>query len=276
MREEAFMGKVNCLVLIVLCVGWSMARAEGPATRPVVEVARMDDMEMGVARAPFWPPTTRPSHHHAYLDRVVSKVQGKMSLEEFVKLLRDASGVNVVAEWKVIEAAGVERTTTVELDLKDVTIDRLLLLGLEEAGGGSVCLGYWASDNIITITTAEALGTDGSTHPAVVRVYNVRDIIVDAARFGRSIDQLRGEARAASNGSSLVPHSEEEMARELRQIILDGVEPNSWTENGGKYATIHYVGGLFVICQHPSNHDQILAILRLMRESAGQPKRAKE
>jgi hypothetical protein len=58
-----------------------------------------------------------------------------------------------------------------------------------------------------------------------------------------------------------------EAADELRQLVIDVVDPDSWREVGGTVGLASEWAGRMIIAQTPENHEQILGLLRMMREA---------
>jgi hypothetical protein len=151
---------------------------------------------------------------------------------DVVDFLRDASGANIIVEWKALEAAGIDRNAPVSLRLRNVKFGRVLDLVLSNVGGATVPVGYSVSDNILRVSTLEDL--DRVTD---VRAYDVRDIV-----------------------------PAELTMEELAKMIVDTVATDSWRDSGGSTGGLRVSKHKLIVTQTPNNHRQIRAVLKMLRE----------
>ena len=76
-------------------------------------------------------------------------------LGDAIDFLRNTTGANIFVNWRTLESVSVSRDAAVTLRMRGVPLDTVLRLLLEEAGGGTVRLGYATDQNVITISTDE-------------------------------------------------------------------------------------------------------------------------
>ncbi|MBS3734097.1 MAG: hypothetical protein KGY99_04150 [Phycisphaerae bacterium] len=91
------------------------------------------------------------------LDRRVSEVSFDGTFSEAVGRVRDLADATVIVDWPALDAAGVQRTDTVALEINNVTVAGLLdriLTGVEPTG---IRLGWHAADDAIHISTRAGL-----------------------------------------------------------------------------------------------------------------------
>jgi len=98
-----------------------------------------------------------------------------MSLERTLNYLRDASGANLVVNWKVLEQAGVAKDTTITLNVKELPLKKMMRLVLDQASPNAQLV-FDVSDNVITVTTQE----EADRH-MVTKVYVVDDLLLQAS-----------------------------------------------------------------------------------------------
>jgi hypothetical protein len=79
------------------------------------------------------------------------------SISEVINFLRDASGSNLVVDWRALESAGVKQNTNVTLQLRNVSFRKALETALFLASGDQDLLDYQADDGVILVSTAGKL-----------------------------------------------------------------------------------------------------------------------
>ena len=169
----------------------------------------------------------------AQLDQTIPELQfDGAGLTDVIDFLRDASGMNIVVEWRALENAGVDRNSPVSVRVRDVKFSRALDMILRDISGGTVPLGYSIDGNVIRISTGENL--DALTD---IRAYDVRDILASEAKM-----------------------------EDLKKLIVETVATHSWRESGGSVGAILPTRNKLIVTQTPMNHRQIRAVLQMLRE----------
>jgi len=181
-------------------------------------------------------------------------------LEQVVEWLAQQTELDVVVRWQALEEAGLERERPICLHVRHLRLSQVLWLILNEAGGPDLKLAYLAGDGLLVISTAEDL-----ERQMVTKVYDVADLLGRVPDFGAAprIDpaQWAGETRgcfatpgaAGSEGYENKPGTSSE---ELRQVVIDTVEPWSWAEHGG-LGTIRAYGHVLVVRNSLRVHQQL-------------------
>ncbi len=227
-------------------------------------VVKIDDLESFLPRPRPQPPATRPANP---LDRVVPEVRfDQIALADAIEFLRDLTRANFLVNWRALEAAGIERTAPVSLQLRDVPASTVLKAILESAGGDGVPLAFRQRANIVFISTHDHL--DAETE---IRLYNVRDLMIEALRFSRSFAHAATAAHPpqtvpASSPGDGPPWTEEALSASLTDLIQHTTSPDSWANNGGRTGFIHYWAGKLLIVQTPEAHEEIEKFLQMLRE----------
>ena len=221
------------------------------------------------------------------LDTRVPKLDFEdMELSQVFQFLRDVSGSNIHVKWRALARESVEPATTVNVHLTNVTFRKALDTILEdvatggEPGVGETGLGYVINEGVITVSTKSDLGKQ-----TVVRVYDIRDMIVrvpmfEGPRLGRS---TKGAGDTSSDDAGLFDpgagggeagkglegemKSRGEIITEIKTLIADTVDRDSWRGAGGEAGAISEMGGQLVITQTIENHDSIVDLIGQLREA---------
>jgi hypothetical protein len=228
-------------------------------------------------------------------------------LKDVLSFLSDNADVQMFVNRRALEEDGLTSDSPVTMNLRNVRLDMLLDLILEQVGSGS--LTYVERDNILLISTVSNLEGAGE-----VRVYNCRDLLeMDGARNekapkgapafpgmpggapgpvpagpggGPGLPPGAGAAMGGGGGfvggmgggglgggglggGDQVPLTEaERRAESLKNLIRTAVKPGSWSEEGG-LGTISEYNGLIVINHNSKVHQKVEDVLKMLREAAG-------
>ncbi len=202
-------------------------------------------------------------------------------LAEVIQYLRDASGANIFVKWGAMEATGIDRKTTVTIQLTDVTIEKALKYVLEDVGGGCARLGYVIDQGVVVISTMEDLScrTVTKTYPVGDLINRTRAVYADSdgqlwQEGGFSTEQSDTESSGDSGGGSGGFFAETEdyyygpdnsdAARKLMEMITSTVDPDLWRPNG-ETGCMEIFGTNLVITQTISNHEAIEQLLENLR-----------
>lgn len=176
----------------------------------------------------------RTRQMQAFMDRTLPQVQfDKVGLADVFDFLRDVSGVNIIVDWKALEAAGINRNKPVSARLRNVSFSKALSTILDSAGGPRAKLGYRIDDSLLTISTAAQL-----SNPVVVQTYEISDLIKnDAGRVNQIVE-----------------------------TIIDSIDTHSWKLHGGTVGDIREKGAQLIVTQTPPNQEAIANLLANLRE----------
>jgi len=207
------------------------------------------------------------------------------SFEDVINFLREYSGANFYVNWRALEAAGIERTATVTLDLKNVSLRKALELLLSDVGGGATELGYVMSSGVITISTQEELNKDKQT-----KVYQISDLVhrvpnfvgervkVDAIGDAVSSNSSSGggssggglfddsDTNTAETGREEANMTKGEAINALIELIKSTIDPNNWRPEG-EIGSMSTFNGNLVITQTSDNHRRIERLIAKLRET---------
>lgn len=204
-----------------------------------------------------------------------------MPLCDLLNLLAEQQNLNMVVKWSQLSEAGVERDQPITLRLKNVRLEQVLSVILEDAGHAAGAVGYEHRDGILLVTTREELF---KRH--VMSVYDVRDLLTAGldwralklrtatAQPARMPDPAAPASFAAPVASGTLPPAATATAAEafecawpeleLVSTITEAVMPDVWVCNGGNAAVRVYNGILIVRAPH-AVHEDVARLLEMLR-----------
>ncbi|MCG3125313.1 MAG: hypothetical protein CHACPFDD_00131 [Phycisphaerae bacterium] len=211
------------------------------------------------------------------LERRVARVQFEdATLEEAFAWVAEKCRVNLVVKWDKLDEAGVSREQKISFSARHVDVGRVLWLILNQAADKDVKLAYRADPEMVVVSTDEDLGGE-----MVTRVYDVRDVVSretqsPSIEIGRTYTTPIGLVPQVAPGAvGYAPvmgrvtsgvriqfdnnnpderdderdAGRERQARRLAQlvdVITTSIEPESWSQNGGKGVIRTFDGKLIV------------------------------
>lgn len=167
------------------------------------------------------------------------------------KLSKD-SGVSIVANWTVLEQAGIKMDCKITLHIKNKSYKTCLRILLEIAGGVTPVT-YVVQDGVVKVSTAENLAMT-----RVTRIYDVREILAN--------DQLETSGKEVEAG-----------AKRLAKELMNSVASDSWKTSdpevdfnwgGGE---VNFIGGNLIVTQSMDIQDEVAEYLSRIREGAVAP-----
>ena len=216
-------------------------------------------------------------------NRVVAEVDFRATpFDEAIDFIRQRTSANLVVRWRELESVGVETKTPITLRVANLPLRRVLELVCEEAGGGNVVIEARGHGGAIVISSDEDAARFIET-----RLYDVQDLVRAHYDFRRRLgweppadDRLTGGTAGGSGGGSgagsgggslfgMSPSAAEpyEQAIEtLTRMITEYVAPESWRDNGGTLGSVRDFNGRLMITATPDMHDDIAALLELLRK----------
>lgn len=222
-------------------------------------------------------------------------------LAEVMDFLHDVSGANIYVNWRMLESAGITRSTAVTAKLANVKFSQAMATVLKDVTGSGSKIGYAIEDGIITVSTCDDLNSK-----TVTNVYDIRDLLVVAPDFveppdfspkadptrrpvnptpAGSIYSSTGSSNSnpnttsgrygLSNGGSQsgtvqnprATQKTEELLEDIAAIIKSKIDPESWTDNGGKFGSLSHLQGQLIVTQTPENQRQLASLLDKLRET---------
>ncbi|MCL2647701.1 MAG: hypothetical protein FWD61_11945 [Phycisphaerales bacterium] len=197
-----------------------------------------------------------------------------IALERVINFLRDVSGTNIIVDWKVLEAAGVNKQTPISLQVRELTLRKMLQLVLDQASPQTQLV-FSVDSNVLEITSQEE-----ADKVLITKVYIVDDLVMpnnhkvtppsfnlsDITKGGTTSGGSGGGTSSNSNSSLFTDTSStssggeadtsEKRGADLVSLIRDVIRPSIWKENGGT-ASIKYFSGKLVVTAPVSVHEAI-------------------
>lgn len=187
-------------------------------------------------------------------------------LAEVYDFVRDVAGINLHVNWRALEEVGVTRDTTVNLNLRNITVRKLLDLLIADIGAADR-LTWYVDDGVVEVTMR-----DVADQRTIVRVYPIDDLIMEIPDFvgpNLNLSSLNTGGGQNGGGSSVSllqendsredrdqPRTKAQRVQALIDLITQTIQPDIWRINGGT-ATIAYLNGSLVINAPRSIHEAI-------------------
>lgn len=198
------------------------------------------------------------------------------SLKDVLDYLRDTSGLNIYVDWHALQRGGIAKDAPVTARLKDIKLSKALELIFKSVEGDDDDhrLGYMVGEGVVIISTRAELNKNVDT-----RRYDLNDLLFIPPDYSNVPDLTQKntpQKQTSQDGESqkLSPSAIEDRASridEIKQYIIDNVEPDSWKEKGGKVGSIsvNTAKAVMLITQTPENQRKICAALESLRASHG-------
>jgi type II secretory pathway component HofQ len=188
-----------------------------------------------------------------------------VSIADALDYIRDVTAVNIVVNWRALEAAGVSKDTTVTVRLRGVPLRRVLQVILSEAGGTTE-LAFTHDEDVMEITTKEL-----ADKRLITRIYPVEDLIMDVPDFTNAppfnLSEVTQTSSGGGGGQSLISGTSAggndmstmtraERGQQLVDLIQSLIQPDIWTTNGGT-ASIRFFNGTLIVTAPESVHEAL-------------------
>jgi type II secretory pathway component GspD/PulD (secretin)/tetratricopeptide (TPR) repeat protein len=201
-------------------------------------------------------------------------------LKNVLEFIQNVTGVNMVVNWPVLEAAGVEQDRPISLHLSNVPAEQVLRLVLRQAAADEFSQPEYAIiEGIVNISTQRDL-----TRTTDIRVYDIRDLLVQVPNFDQapsfSLDEaLQSHVEGGGGSSSSLFGDAQDQNQEsgaARQALVDQITKliedtvgiaEDWQVNGGTVSSLRELNGNLIVKSTPQNHNQIVALLQQLRET---------
>ena len=197
-----------------------------------------------------------------------------LGLEDVIEFMRELSTLNFHVKWAALEMAGIDKSTTVNVRLANVTVGKALETILDDVGRVGDPLGYVIDEGVITISTKDDLSARTLT-----RVYDIRDLIVRVPNFVAPSANLGGGTRGnrgagtgggggfGGRGEKSIPTTGD-IVSNITDLITTTIDERSWRPAGG-FGSIRELGGQLVVTQTAENHKALMDLIAQLREARG-------
>lgn len=200
-------------------------------------------------------------------------------LEAAIGFIQTVSQLNIDTDWASLEDQGIDRGTTVNLNLTNVTLETVLNRITEKVsppGDSQGGAGWTITDGVINVASKQVINRQRT-----LAIYDIRDLIVEVPDYPDApeldLQQALQASQQGGGGGGQSPFQEEgetdverrtlaERTQEIIDIITTNVDTDGWRENGGDTGYIQQLAGLLIITNTPANHRSIHGLLSKLRE----------
>lgn len=174
-----------------------------------------------------------------------------VSFDQFLEYLRNVTGTNVWINWNALEP-GVTPDSKVTLNLPEPVSARLVLdMVLEQVGDEFNPAAWEIQDGVV------AIGTRRSLWQSDLRVYDIRDLLVQIPDF--SFDPDEPAPPSPTRG---------ELVEQVVTLIQDTIgRLEDWVTYGGDLSSIRELNGQLIVETSTKNHRAIVDLLAQLRET---------
>ncbi|MFT3684468.1 MAG: hypothetical protein QM783_05985 [Phycisphaerales bacterium] len=205
------------------------------------------------------------------MNKVIPAKFERAPLVSVLAYVGHSTGVAVDTDWKSLEQIGVDQTTAVSMDLGEQPAKIVLEKLLRQVSKDRFNKADSAINNgIVTVGSADTI-----RQQTVTVTYPITDMLLFAPDYTDvpSLDleskvgpkAMKKVADPFKNDRKSVPDKKERI-RQIISVIEQGVDPESWKENGGDIGSVTELNGLLVITNTAHNHKEITGLLSKLRE----------
>jgi beta-lactamase regulating signal transducer with metallopeptidase domain len=169
-----------------------------------------------------------------------------------IDFIRDVSGLDFLVEWRALEEIGVERSTPVTINVRNVRVDAAMSLIFRSMGG---MLHHEVDKGVVVIFPSEGRAKE------VTRVYDVGELVGEGV--AAPVVAPRG------GGGGFAPRGGMGASDDLNQLIVlitTTIQPADWTSQGGSVASISSFKSKLVIKAPETTHREVMDLLEMLRE----------
>lgn len=210
----------------------------------------------------------------AAMSKPIPAVFERVPLASALAYIGKAAGVQIDPDWKSLETVNIEPSTQVNMSLGEqpakVVLERLLKQVSKDRFNKA---DFAVNDGIVAVGSADAI-----KQQTVTVTYPIADMLLfapdytdipvldleskignKAAKRVAANDPFKGDRKAT------VPDKKERI-HQIVTVLQQGVDADSWKENGGDVGSITELNGLLVITNTAKNHKEITGLLSKLRE----------
>ena len=177
-------------------------------------------------------------------------------LSEILESLGSKLDVQFYIDERALLEVGMDRNTTVSLDLKNVKAELAFEMMMKQIG--LVCFVY---HDLVRVTTPEAAEND-----LVLRVYSCEDFLDPTDRTPRRRQQNQTQSKVWGGGLHTSAPSRNKGLGNLIDVIQTNIGVDSWEVAGGA-GVIENFYEMLVVAQIPSIHREVEILLSGLRKA---------
>lgn len=262
-------------------------------TRESIEIQKSLILPQGeIAYPPDWPAlATRRGQIQSFVENPVDReVYAKLdrqripgdfndaTLENIIQFIAAVTNLNMDVDWDSLSQIGIERDRRLSLSLREVPASILLTRVLQRVSIDEFSQASWTVQDGIVLIASDA---DLRKNTFIV-IYDVRDLLFEVPNYQNApeldIDQATQQGTGGGGGGGTggifddddddedARRPEEEILRDLLDIIQENVDFEGWRENGGNTGIVQQFAGNLIITNTSANHREIQRLLDKLRE----------
>ncbi|GIK19882.1 MAG: hypothetical protein DYG93_12840 [Leptolyngbya sp. PLA2] len=198
------------------------------------------------------------------------------TLADVFAFIEQVAQVDIDVDWDSLEEIGVEPSTTVSLNLRNVPLKSVMDRVLDKVSFSPITRAGWAvNDGTIQVATEEKL-----RRHTIIEIYDIRDLVFEVPNYDEApeidLQSVLQSGRGGGGGgqSPFRDNQQQDVEREplqdridrIKDIITRNVDEESWPEGGGTTGFIQELGASLIIRNTPKNHREIRGLLSKLRE----------
>jgi len=198
--------------------------------------------------------------------------------ESVFNFLAAVTNLNFDVDWDSLANIGIDRDSTIDLELNEVPARVILDRVLEKISPDDFDRAGWAvQDGIVVIASDLDL-----RRRTFIVIYDVRDLVFDIPDYADvpnlDIDDVldQGGGGGGGGGGGIFDNPQDggddpagreaDNLEDLLEIIQTAVDFDGWRDNGGDTGIVQNLAGNLIITNTARNHREINTLLRQLRE----------
>lgn len=198
-----------------------------------------------------------------------------------LEYLRTVANLNMDVDWKSLEAVGIQQDATVSLSITNPTLKTVLNRVLDKVSNAldpNSRAGWTVADGVLQVASSDQLKRN-----KLMIIYDVKDLLFDvnnktnvpefdlqqafqgSAGGGGGGGGGQSPFQTQNNQNQDTQRPLEERINDLRKIIVEQVDRDGWSDNGGDTGTIQPFRDNLIINTTPANHREVEGLLGQLR-----------
>ncbi len=197
------------------------------------------------------------------------------TLENVLNFIGTFAKIDMDVDWDSLEEIGIDRETTVSLNLKHANAKTVLDRVLEKVSTDPITQADWAIiDGMLQIASEDRI----RRHTIMVP-YEIRDLVFEVPDYTDAptidLQSVLQNSQGGGGGSSPFDQTNNDLGFDqqplqdridkIKEIIVRNVDEESWPEGGGTTGAMYELNGNLFIRNTPKNHRQIRDLLSKLR-----------
>jgi len=204
-------------------------------------------------------------------------------LRDVITFFREYSDANIHVYWRALTQAGIEPTTKVSLNVRNITVKQALDMVLRKASGTGPAAGpeselrYVVDGGVLIISTKADLARE-----PIRRVYDVRDLLLRVQDISGPDAEAQGGFGLTGQGIFTMQdapasrrqaeRANERLLENLFVMIRNAIDRESWADpeagpTAGTPGFVQALNGLLVVAQSAENQQAVSELIEKLRQA---------